>query len=447
MKTKTVRIAALAALAAGFACTPVKEELKKDVVEAPPPPKEKSPREIFDEGLAAFDQGKLEDANAAFAKVAEKVPDNLVLQYDLGVIDERLGNLADAQKHYEAAEKLDPKHKPTLLNLGKVYRLQDKFDQAIALYEAAIKEPGNEFDVELNNNLTVALRLAKKFDKAEAVAKKVLARTKDNPDAYKNLALIYFDQGKFRLAEFISANAKKLDAKDPGVYNNLGLIYLKLDERRLALAQFQKAIALNASFAPGLFNIGAMALSYRDYAGAEKVFSQVTRLDPGSYESFLAYAWALDGQKGRDPKKGLAAGQAFERVLALKADQPDAICGAGWAYSADKAGWDKALSFLDRCKALPGTAATDQQLIDTKVKGILAMQKTGAPAAAPPAEKEKPKPAAAQGASLLDKVTSDEAAPKEGEPAKDEKAPEKAPEEKPKDEKPKDAAPAPPPKA
>lgn len=447
---KTIRIAALAALAAlaaaaGLSCTPVKEEIKKDKVEAPPPPKEKTPKEIFEAGVAAFDQGKLEEANAAFSKAAEKVPANLVLQYDLGVTDERLGNLTDAQKHYEAANKLEPKHKPTLLNLGKVYRLQDKFDQAIALYEAAIKEPGNEYDVELNNNLTVALRLAKKFDKAEAVAKKVLARTKDNPDAYKNLALIYFDQGKFRLAEFISANAKKLDDKDPGVYNNLGLIYLKLDERRLALAQFQKAIAINASFAPGLFNIGAMALSYRDYAGAEKVFSQVTQLDPGSYESFLAYAWALDGQKGRDPKKGVAAGQAFERVLALKADQPDAICGAGWAYSADKAGWDKALGFLDKCKALPGTAATDQQLIDAKVKGILAMQKTGAPAAPPPAEKEKPKAAPAQGGSLLDKVTTDESAPpaaKEGDaaPAKDEKKDDK------KDEKPKDAAPAPAPK-
>ncbi len=63
-----------------------------------------------------------------------------------------------------------PSTSRTLLNLGKVYRLQDKFDEAIALYEAALKEPGNEYDVELLNNLTVAYRLAKKFDKAEATA-------------------------------------------------------------------------------------------------------------------------------------------------------------------------------------------------------------------------------------------------------------------------------------
>jgi tetratricopeptide (TPR) repeat protein len=138
---------------------------------------------------------------------------------------------------------VDDSKAATLLNLGRVYRLQDRFDNAIALYEGALKDPANEYDVELNNNLTVAYRLAKKYAQAEATARKVLARTKDNPDAYKNLALIYFDQGNFRLAEFISANAKKLDDKDPGVYNNLGLIYLKLDDRRLALGRPGRDIA------------------------------------------------------------------------------------------------------------------------------------------------------------------------------------------------------------
>jgi tetratricopeptide (TPR) repeat protein len=237
-------------------------------------------------------------------------------------------------------------------------------------------------------------------------------RAKDNPDAYKNLALIYFDQGNYRLAEFISGNAKKLDDKDPGVYNNLGMIYLKMDERRLALGQFQKAVALNDKFAPGHVNLGAMALSYRDYVNAEKSFAKATALDPTSYEAFLAYGYALDGQKGRDPKKGLAAGQVFEKVLSLKAETPEAICGAGWAYSAEKTGWDKAIGFLEKCAGLAGTTSADRQLIDAKLKGLAAMQKSGAQAAPTQAPKEKPK-AAAGGAALLDKVSSDEAAKEE----------------------------------
>lgn len=409
---KSTRIAALvfAGTTGLVGCTTVKEEVKKDDTVVAPPKVEKGSKELFADSVKSFDAGKLDEAREGFAKVAARVPGNATVQYNLGVIAERQGKLTDAAGYYEAAHKLDAKHKPTLLNLGRVYRLQDKFDASIALYEGALKDPANEYDVEINNNLTVAYRLAKKYAQAEATARKVLARTKDNADAYKNLSLIYFDQGNYRLAEFISANAKKLDDKDPGVYNNLGLIYLKLDERRAALGQFQKAVSLNKDFAPSLFNIGAMALSYRDYDGAEKVLSRATELNQNSYEGFLAYAWALDGQKGRDAKKGLKAGDMFERVLAIKSDQNDAVCGAGWAYAADKAGWDKALGYLEKCKALSTTSATDQQLIDSKLKGIVAMQKAGQAAAQPkPEEKEKPKAAPTNGPSLLDKVSDDAA--------------------------------------
>jgi tetratricopeptide (TPR) repeat protein len=400
MKARYLAIGTVTAVALFGGCTTVKEEVKEVKVDVTPVSQaEASPKENFARGVAAFDAGKLDEAKKLFKKVEEKAPNTLGVVYNLGLINEREGSLVDAARYYEQARKLDPTHKPTLLNLGRVYRLQDKFAEAIALYEEALKKPENEFDVALNNNLTVAYRLNKQFEKAEATAQRVLARTKDNPDAYKNLALIYFDQGKYRLAEFISANAKKLDDKDPGVYNNLGLIYLKLEDKRLALAQFEKAVSLNKDFAPSLFNIGAMALSYRDYPTAEKVLSRVTELDPSSYEGFLAYGWALDGQKARDVKKGPKAGEVFERVLAIKATQSDAICGAAWAYATEKGTWDKALAFFDKCKALPSTSGTDQQLIDSKVKGILAMQKSEQP-------KEKPK--APTGPSLIDKV-SDEA--------------------------------------
>lgn len=399
------------------ACTAVNEEVKPTAAPHVGVAKQQGAKEHFEKGVAAFDAGNFDEAKKMFMLVAEKSPNNLQTQFNLGAVAEKQGDLKGAETRYETAHKLDATHKPTLLNLGKVYRLQDRFADAIALYEEALKDPANEYDVELNNNLTVAYRLAKKFDRAEATARKVLSRTKDNADAYKNLSLIYFDQGNYRLAEFISANARKLDAKDPGVYNNLGLISLKLDDRRLALGQFQKAVTLDKDFAPSLFNMGAIALSYRDYANAEKSLQRASELEPTSYENFLAYAYALDGQKGRDPKKGVKAGEVFEKVLSLKADQPQAICGAAWAYAADKSGWDRAMPYFSKCKALASTSAQDQQAIDTKVKGIVAMQKSGqsAPAAA---EKEKPKTPA--GPSMLDKAADDAA-------AKEAAAPEAAP--------------------
>ncbi len=435
MKTNLFRTIAVAAPLFVVACTTTTQEVKteKPVNTQPVVAKEKTSQEWFNDGVSAFDAAKYEDARAAFEHVAAKEPKLAPVQYNLGLVAERQGRLTDAHKYYEEARKIDPTHRATLLNLGKIYRLQDKFKEAIALYEEALKVAGSEYDVALLNNLSVAYRLSKQYDKAEAAVRRILQRTKDNPDAYKNLALIYFDQGNYRLAEFISANARKLDDKDPGVVNNLGLIYLKLDDRRAALGQFQKSVQMSDKFAAGHVNLGAMALAYRDYETAEKNFSKAVALDPTSYEAFLAYAWSLDGQKGKDPKKGLAAGEVFEKVLALKSDQSDAICGAGWAYAADKSGWDKAEKFLAACKDQSGTTATDKQLIDVKLKSIASIRAQGAAAAQAPAEKPKEKPkASAGGAALLDKVA-DEGAKEGGDapaPAEGGEKPAPAPEQK-----------------
>ena len=75
------------------------------------------------------------------------------------------------------------------------------------------------------------------------------------------------------------------------------MIYLKLEQRPAALAEFQKAVSLNDKFAPGHLNIGAMALSYRDYDAAEREFAKAVNLDPNSPEAHLDYAYALDGQR------------------------------------------------------------------------------------------------------------------------------------------------------
>jgi len=415
-------------------CTAAREEVKPVVVEAPPPPPpEKTADELFAEGVAAFDAKDWDVSTAAFNKALEKNPSLVNARYNLGMIGERRGDLAGAQAAYEAAHAQDAAHLPTVLNLGKVYRLQGNFDQAAVLFEKAVALPGNEWNVPLLNNLTVTYRLQKQYAKAEATARKVLSRTKDNPEAYKNLSLVYYDQGNYRLAEFMSRNVLKLDDKDPGVFNNLGMIFLKMDDRARALGYFQKAVQLNAEFAPGHMNIGAMALSYRDYESAEKSLRKAVDLEPNSFEGHLYLAQSLDGQRGRDPKKGTIAGDEYMKVLSLRPELPEATCGAAWAYAADKSGWERALPLLEKCKA--GTQDAKQgQILAVKITTLQNAMKAGQPQPAPE-EKKKEAPRQASGdTSLFDKVSEQAAkeeaaapAPAEGAAPAPAPAPEAAP--------------------
>jgi len=366
---------ALAGIAAG--CRTV--EVRRSPPASPPPVEsagtsaessEKAAQELFAQGVSAFEAGRYDEAKDLFGRTLEAAPRWVGAQYNLGLIAERQADLAGAEAAYKAALGLDSSHQPSLLNLGRLYRLRGDLDSAAMLYEKALAEPNKQDDAELLNNLTAVYRLAKKFTKAEATARKVLSRSRDNLDALKNLAMIYYDQGHYRLAEAVSSNARKVDDKDPGVHNNLGLIYLKLGEPQRALAQFKQAVSLDAKFVLGHLNWGAVALNYRDYQTAQREFAEAAVLEPLSYQAHLYLAYALDGQKSRDSRKGMDAGVEFEKVLAIRPDHRDAICGAGWAYAVDRAGWDKASAYLRQCRDRGAASEPERNQIDAKLKAI-----------------------------------------------------------------------------
>ncbi|NPC69597.1 tetratricopeptide repeat protein [Corallococcus exiguus] len=384
----------------------------------------------FAQALKAYEAGDLEAARKGFEAVVSHEPKALNARFNLGVIAEKQGRPADARVAYEQVLALNPAHTPSVMNLGLMHRHAGQLDEALALYTKALQTPGHEHDEPVLNALAATYRLAGKLDEAEATGRRVLARSKDNPEAYKTLALVAYDRGQYRLAELLVINARKVAQDDPAISNTLGMIYLKMDDRPRALAQFQKAVSLDDNFAPGHLNLGALALSYRDYAGAEKAFTKALSLEPDGLEGQLYLAYALDGQKGLDPKKGVAAGEAFEKVLARSADKPEAVCGAGWAYATERGGFEKAIAFLDRCKELSSTTDQDKQLITAKVNGLQNMLKNPPPAPAPAAtaeaEGEEKKDAAATGgagSSMMNQLPQDTSAPEQEAPAEAPAAP------------------------
>jgi tetratricopeptide (TPR) repeat protein len=383
----------------------------------PSQPRDSAPRdggatELFAAALQAYEAGDLDGARQGFEKALAREPRLLNAQFNLGVIAERQGREDDARGAYEKVLLLEPGHVPSAVNLAVLHREQGRAEEAIALLEKALKAPGREHDASLLNSLSITYRVAGKLSESEVAARRVLARHKDNPEAYKNLAQVAYAREQYRLAELLAGTARKHAENDPSIYNLLGMVYLKLEDRPRALAQFQKAVSLDDRFAPGYLNLGAMALSYRDYAGAERSFTRVTELEPDSADARLYLAWALDGQKGTDPKKGVAAGEAFEKVLAARADLPEAVCGAGWAYAADRSGWEKAIAFLDRCKGLGSTTEQDKQLITAKVNGLQNMLKAPPPApAAAEGEGEKKNEATGGGGSMLQQLPQEQGEP------------------------------------
>jgi tetratricopeptide (TPR) repeat protein len=353
------------------------------------PAKQKTADELFLEGTAAYESGQDDVARALFTEALDRAPQLVDAQYNVGVISERQGDLAQAAAAYQAALQIDRSHTPSTLNLGRIYLMNGEFEKAIAVFESAVQQPPKIHELALLNNLAAAYRLAKKYAKAEATSRAVLSKYGEDVDALKNLALVFYEQGQYRLAELMGINAEKINPKDPGIRNDLGLVYLKQGQRNRALAEFRQALALDPRFAIAHRNIGALALAYRDYPTAERFFAELVSLEPTSYEAHLDYAYALQGQQPRDPSKALAAAAEFEKALAIQRENPDAICGAGWAYSEDKASWTKALEYLEKCKSSPATNSRDRAEIEARQQTLAALMRSAqvdeqSPASAPP---------------------------------------------------------------
>lgn len=288
--------------------------------EVPAPRAVEVPREAgaedFNAGVAAFAEQDFEAAAEHFRTALDRGAEPANTGFNLALALERQGRIADAETAYRAVLEDAPGHRESLLNLGALLRGAERFEEAAALYRAALELPALSWDAALLTHLAVTQRQLGQDAKAEASARRVLERHGDHPGAFLLLALIHLDRGHQDLSRYFAEKASRLAGDHPAVANTLGLVLLKDGEPAAAILQFEEALARDASYAPAWVNLGALALRYRDYGAAEAAFQKAVALDPAAVEGYRHLAWALSGQQAINPEKALAAGAAYEGARA-----------------------------------------------------------------------------------------------------------------------------------
>ncbi|KAI1317875.1 hypothetical protein F5Y16DRAFT_414554 [Xylariaceae sp. FL0255] len=272
-------------------------------------------------GLLYADQGKLEEAEAMYARALrgyEKAwgPEHtstLDTINNLGLLYANQGKLAEAEAMYARAlrghEKAwGPEHTSTLdtiNNLGNLYADQGKLEEAEAMYARALRGkekawgPEHTSTLDTVNNLGTLYKNQGKLDEAEAMYARALRGYEkawgpehtSTLDTVNNLGNLYADQGKLDEAEAMYARALRGKEKAWGpehtstldTVNNLGLLYAdqgKLDEAEAmyerALRGYEKAIGVQnlIRYRPAINstqNLGFLLLSQGKRDEAEKL--------------------------------------------------------------------------------------------------------------------------------------------------------------------------------
>lgn len=242
---------------------------------------------------------------AGFGRVFDSHPKVPEAKFNEGVVWEECGDYAKAEQAYQQLLGKHPNYGPALNNLGEIRFIKGDLGGAEGFFKRAADQKDssgytNLAVIQRNQGLSNPSMIAASIENIH----RALAVDSFNIDAYGTMALVLYDHAKTRsqleIARLICVQAIKIEPKFAPVYNILGLVLLRMGRVTPALAEFRKAVQYDANFMEAHMNIGAVTLSFRDYASAEQSFAKVLSLTPPKQtklEALIGLGVAYRGQR------------------------------------------------------------------------------------------------------------------------------------------------------
>ncbi|MBP5973990.1 tetratricopeptide repeat protein, partial [Brasilonema sp. CT11] len=173
----------------------------------------------FNQGLALYNQGKLDEAIASYRKALQIDPNYATAHNNLGYALKNQGKLDEAIASYRQALQIDPNYAAAHNNLGNALSDQGKLEDAIASYRKALQIDPNYATA--HNNLANALYDQGKLEEAIASYRKALQIDPNYAIAHNNLGNALSDQGKLEDAIASYRKALQIDPNNATAHNNL----------------------------------------------------------------------------------------------------------------------------------------------------------------------------------------------------------------------------------
>jgi tetratricopeptide (TPR) repeat protein len=214
---------------------------------------------------------------------------------DLEAGDVQQENLTKAIEQFQAILKLDPRDTYSSLWLARLYRFENKHDDAEQVLRGVIKqEPDNEPALEQLSQLLIDEGRSQEVIDLLTQA----ARDSASPDLYDLLGEAYSQLKSYAKAEAAYRKAVEEDPDDPGHRHGLAQALMEEEKYTAALEQFQKLSQLE----PGNWENPLRASQLQRHLGqfddAASSLARARQLAPGNLEVLYNEA-LLDQDQGR----------------------------------------------------------------------------------------------------------------------------------------------------
>src|ERR1700744_754008 len=170
-------------------------------------------------------------------------PNSIRLLYNLGAIQEKNGDLRQAEDSYRSALLRNPRFERALAGVGNVYLRRSDPKHAAEFYQQALSlKPDDDSAM---TNYAVALAEQGDAEGAKRQYGRAIALSPMNDDAYCGLGVLLFQLGDTQAATAEFLKAQRIDPSDATPYYDLGAVYAKLGRAAAAADEFREALELN----------------------------------------------------------------------------------------------------------------------------------------------------------------------------------------------------------
>ena len=276
-------------------------------------------------------QGSRGEAIDLYRRISSLAPDRPLPHLYQGNLLWREGDLKEAEKEFKAALQTDSRFARAYERLGHLYLTQGKPQQAFESFQEAIRIDDARTDARLG--LARYHRGMKQFDDARAEYARAVETDPENGKALAEYAHLVAQLGELAEAEkLLRSGPQELE-----VHYTLNAILRETERMSEALVELDKAIALQADFAPAYHDRGVI----------------LSRLGRGD-EAIPSFESALEFREDPATRNGLGttlcrlnrcseAIPHFERALKLAPDYrlamenlSEAYCRSGRAQEAEE---------------------------------------------------------------------------------------------------------------
>ena len=180
---------------------------------------------LMNEAKEKLQSDQLEKGQQILSRVAARTPNIPEVHYNLGVIAERLGSLAQARKSYKDALKAQSDFTPSWIALTKLAQRTGNEGALLSEIDTQLRQEPKNVGL-LNAKARLELSTKANLNKVIRLSKLALREDEQNTYAMVTLASTFAAQQKYELSLAILENAKELNPDDPEI--SLGL-YRKLE--------------------------------------------------------------------------------------------------------------------------------------------------------------------------------------------------------------------------